>query len=321
MAPDKRRASVTARSPGGFSSALKNEADEFSRASETRRERNLKLLQRERKRNALLLSGAFLSVCFIVIGVFLLLSDWLGLTRIRESRYAAETAVETDRDGAQGTMHDSSGPSGSNPGSLDSLRSAYPDCIAWLNVHSLYQINFPVFQRDNAFYLDHDASGRKNSKGAAFLDENCSLSPRDQNLIVYAHNLASGEMFGSLFRMAETAYLSNDPFVSFITEADGAEYVPVAVLRTTVGYRDGEFDFLQRNFDTADAFNRFIGQARAHSQIALSIECEEQDDYLTLVTCSDREGTGRLVAILRKVRSEEEKALLLRYFQALNEEG
>ncbi|MBQ7508142.1 MAG: class B sortase, partial [Spirochaetales bacterium] len=86
------------------------------------------------------------------------------------------------------------------------LTQSNPDVVGWLTSARFYQIDFPVVQRDNEFYLDHDSSGAKNVSGAAFMDEYCSTWPRDDNLIVYAHNLASGEMFGSLFRMEEREF-------------------------------------------------------------------------------------------------------------------
>ena len=188
------------------------------------------------------------------------------------------------------------------------------DVVGHLRAEALYQIDFPVMQRDNRFYLDHDARGEPNAHGAAFLDEENVLDPRDDNLIVYAHNLSSGQMFGSLFRLGEPEGLARSPFVYFATAQGSRTYVPVAMIRTSVGGED-DFDFMRTRFAQAADKQAFLDEALRRSSLPMAAPCSAEDDLLTLATCSGREGKARLVLLLRALRQEENEAQMRALFQ------
>ena len=157
----------------------------------------------------------------------------------------------------------------------------------------------------------HGAQGKKHTgRKDTLLDEESTLVPRDDNLIVYAHNLASGEMFGSLFRMGDRKYLDRDPFVTFSTLYEEDEYVPVAVLVTTVGQGSKDFHFMVKSFASEESFQTFVAAARERSKIQLNVDCRWGDKLLTLVTCNDEARTERLIVLLRRRREGEDAAAL-----------
>ena len=194
------------------------------------------------------------------------------------------------------------------PERMRRLAAEQPDAAGWLTAHAFYQMDFPVLQRDNTFYLDHDAAGEPNEKGAAFLDEDCVTDPRDQTLIIYAHNLASGELFGSLFRMGDASRLARDPLVTFSTLTEEADYVPLAVLRTSVGKGAEDFPFFQLNFAGNADFMAFIDEAKSRSTLIADVDCAPTDALLTLVTCADARREDRVIALLRRLRPGEDAA-------------
>lgn len=97
------------------------------------------------------------------------------------------------------------------------LRELNPDIVGWIAIPDT-PISYPVMQAaDNQLYLKRDSSGKKSSNGAVFLDANNSLSPLDQNTILYAHNMGQGretEMFGPLLLYKEKEYLEAHPYIS-----------------------------------------------------------------------------------------------------------
>ena len=56
---------------------------------------------------------------------------------------------------------------------FDELQERNRDIIAWLKIDD--ELEEPVVQRDNVFYLTHNALQQESVTGALFLDENCDL--------------------------------------------------------------------------------------------------------------------------------------------------
>lgn len=190
------------------------------------------------------------------------------------------------------------------PPVLSSMREVHlrwPDVVGYLKVPCVPRIDFAVVQRNNTFYLDHDISGAKNVTGAAFLDEACSVWPRSTNLVIYAHNMKSGLMFGELRRMADTSVLAKDPFVSFNTLYEEGTYVPLYIGVCSVS----DVPFWRVSFvDEAD-FSSFVSILRETSDVRLNTDALFGDELLTLVTCVDSGSDDRFVVILRKLREGE----------------
>ena len=179
------------------------------------------------------------------------------------------------------------------------------DLIGWLDVNCLYRVNFAIVQGKNNFYMDHDFNRQENVNGAAFLDETSSVWPRDDNLIIYAHNMKSGEMFGELNLLQNSEKLNRNPFVSFDTLYEQGTYVPLAVFVCSVVQADDYFQFYVRNFRSESEFDEYVGRARELSSVRLKTDAQYGDQLLTLVTCYDQENRQRFVVLLRKLRDNE----------------
>lgn len=179
------------------------------------------------------------------------------------------------------------------------------DLIGWLNVSCLYRINFAVVQGKNNFYMNHDFNKQENVNGSAFLDETCKIWPRDDNLIIYAHNMKSGEMFGELNQLQNAGKIKQNPFVTFDTLYEQGTYVPLAVFVCSVVQADDYFQFYVRNFKSETAFDQYINRARELSRVALKTDAAYGDELLTLVTCYDQANRQRFVVLLRKLRDNE----------------
>lgn len=179
------------------------------------------------------------------------------------------------------------------------------DLVGWLTIERLYRVDIPIVQRDQTFYLRRDFDGRGNMNGTAFLDESCRIWPRDDNLIIYAHNMKSGEMFGELHKLADTEYYRDAPITWFDTIYEKGMYVPVAAVLCTVAQGPEYFGFFQRNFRTEAEFDDYIARAREMSKLETPFDVRFGDDLLTLVTCYDEENTQRFVVLLRRIRDTE----------------
>lgn len=184
------------------------------------------------------------------------------------------------------------------------------DLIGWLKVDCLYRINFAVVQGSNSFYMNHDFDKKENVNGSAFLDETCKIWPRDDNLIIYAHNMKSGDMFGELNQMQSISKLKDNPLVHFDSLYEKGTYIPIAVYVCSVIQAPDYFQFYVRNFSSESALERYVTRARDLSSIQLSTDVQLGDRLLTLVTCYDKENTKRLVVLLRQLRENENENLV-----------
>ncbi len=77
-------------------------------------------------------------------------------------------------------------------GSLSEINSDY---VMWLQILDT-NIDYPVVQKDNFYYLNHDFMGAKSNHGTIFLDENCGVE--DRFLLLHGHHMKDGTMFGGL---------------------------------------------------------------------------------------------------------------------------
>ncbi len=84
---------------------------------------------------------------------------------------------------------------GGEPNQADSLKEINSDYVFWLQIPDT-EIDYPVVQRDNDYYLKRDFFGKKNKHGTIFLDERCSAE--GEFLLLHGHNMKDGTMFGSL---------------------------------------------------------------------------------------------------------------------------
>lgn len=185
------------------------------------------------------------------------------------------------------------------------------DLAGWLTIERLYRVDLPIVQRDQTYYLRRDFDGSPNMNGTAFLDSACRIWPRDDNLIIYAHNMKSGEMFGELHRLADAEYYMQAPMIWFDTIYEEGMYVPVAAVLCTMLPGPEHFPFYQLNFASPEAFDAYIAQAKTLSKLDTPFTAVHGDELLTLVTCWDEANAYRFVLILRRVRSDENADALI----------
>ena len=136
---------------------------------------------------------------------------------------------------------------------FQTLRRTSPDTVGWLNVPGM--LDEAVVQRDNVFFLDHDARGRSNINGALFLDAAISLDTRPYTLLIYGHNMRSGDKFGSLRKFENEGFYWQTPFITFDSLYEEGKYVVFAAGQISMDPGDARYvDFFA--FSTLDVQER-----------------------------------------------------------------
>ena len=168
------------------------------------------------------------------------------------------------------------------------LREKNPDTVGWLYVGSC-GISYPILQgEDNDYYMNHTFEGTVNSSGAIIMDYRDDKYLKDWNTFIYGHNMKNGSMFGSLKKLLndETLY-DSDPYIYV--------YLPGYIYRYKIFsyYKDKPDSKMYWTADTLQEYRQYIRDALSLSVRDLGVETSEDNNMVTLVTCSGS-GAGKM---------------------------
>ena len=183
------------------------------------------------------------------------------------------------------------------------LRKKSRYIVGWI---SFDQVDEAVAQKDNTFFLKHDALGKRNINGAIFLDEDILLAvQRPYTLFLYGHNMKSGNMFGRLKKYKESAYFYQHRIITFDTMYEEGQYAVFAVMdMNTVPGTGLWYDLWSLNTDSVTDREKAIRTLESRSVIRSVLDVQADDQLLLLITCLDGE-TERLVVAARRLRDDE----------------
>ena len=190
------------------------------------------------------------------------------------------------------------------------LRKKSGYIIGWLSMDG---VDEAVVLKDNSFFLNHDASGKRNSNGAIFLDEWTDLLSRPYTICLYGHNMKSGHMFGRLKKYLDRAYYTQHRFVDFDSLYEEGKYVVFAAAEfSTVPGTATYFDLWAMNSESRKIRETAIRRLISMTPYDSVLDVREDEQILLLVTCIDTD-TDRLVVAARRMREgESEDKLAIR---------
>lgn len=177
------------------------------------------------------------------------------------------------------------------------------DLIGWLKIADI-NIDYPVMQtNDNEYYLTHNFDNKYDKNGCLFLDYQCDVIDRNTNLIIYGHNMQSGNMFGNLDKYSDEEYYKEHPKFEFDTIYEKGAYEIVYVFRSKI-YNEDAVVFKYYQFLDVQSeleFNSNMAEMAKLSLYDTGITPEYGDELLTLSTCDYQENNGRFVIVARKI--------------------
>lgn len=182
------------------------------------------------------------------------------------------------------------------------------DFAGWIQIEGTH-VDYPVMQKvDHVdYYLNRDFYGAENLNGTLFMDARTNLIDRSTNIIIYGHNMKSGQMFGDLKKYLDQDFFEQHRTVKFDTIYAKGTYEIFAVCRAKVRYQDEEgfryYDFIDaQNEASYQEFMDYIEQVSVFADSKLPSYGEE---LLTLSTCNNYVEGGRLFLVARKVSGAE----------------
>ena len=188
--------------------------------------------------------------------------------------------------------------------SFAELYAQNPHVVGWLEMDP--DIALPVVQWDNSFYMDHDFDGNESVAGTLFVDSRNTLWPQDDHILIYGHNMKDGSMFGSLNNYRNVGFLRATTCIQFNTIYGDAQYVPFALFDASMTKDDPNyFKLIRLNFSEEQPFDAFLEDVQSRSLFNIPVDVNENDQLLSLVTCSYSMDNGRFIIMCRKLREDE----------------
>lgn len=190
---------------------------------------------------------------------------------------------------------------------LDEYKSLYnqnKNLIGWLKIADT-NIDYPVMQTsDNEYYLDHDINQQQDKNGTLFLDAACDVVKPSDNLIIYGHNMRSGNMFGNLDLYKDPAFYRKHTTIQFDSIYEKGTYEVMYVFNSHI-YAEDEIAFkYYQMIDIASEkeFESDMNAMREMSFYDTGVTAGYGDRLLTLSTCDYGEEDGRFVVVAKRIQ-------------------
>lgn len=175
--------------------------------------------------------------------------------------------------------------------------------VGWITIDGTH-VDYPVLQTvNNEYYLDHNFDQEEDRNGSIFLDKDCSIWPRSQNLILYGHNMKSGKMFGSLKSYKSEDFFKKHPQIKFDTIYEKGTYDVMFVFSEIV-HEESEVTFRYYQFINANSdveYNSYMKDMAEMSLYDTGVKSVYGDALITLSTCDYSQNAERFVIVAKKV--------------------
>ncbi|MCR4922919.1 MAG: class B sortase [Lachnospiraceae bacterium] len=167
---------------------------------------------------------------------------------------------------------------------FEGLAEINPQIVAWLYVGAV-DMSYPVVQgEDNEYYLNHTFEDVLNGAGCVFMDSEVNPDLSSYNTFFFGHNMKNGTMFGSLKRfLREEGLYETDPYI-FVFNRDGIYRYKIFSI-----YLDKPNTPMYWICNSFKEYRQYVRKAKENSDIEINVEATENNNMITLVTCS---GTG-----------------------------
>ncbi len=195
------------------------------------------------------------------------------------------------------------------------LKSINTDIVGWIHIPNT-AINYPVLMSDQdgygyQYYLHRNYDGSYLYAGSIFIDYRSTQGVNSRNIITHGHKMNDGTMYHDLINYGaytgELDYYKKAPTLFFNTPEGGVEqWVIFSVYKTNTLERHGEFfNYFHGAFSSDAQFMNYVYNVKVRSLFDIPVPINENDQIITLSTCSHEYTDFRTVMVARKVRQGE----------------
>lgn len=176
----------------------------------------------------------------------------------------------------------------------------------WIKINNTV-IDYPVTQsEDSTFYLEHNYKKESSRYGSIFIDSACKDGVNSKNIILHGHHMRDGQMFAALMKFSDLNFYKSTPIIIFDSIDREMKWKIISIFKTNTLPDQGEiFNYLVFSFMNAESFLNYVHKVKMRSLIDIPVDINEDDQLITLSTCSYEFTDFRTVLVARKVRINE----------------
>ncbi|MDO4419144.1 MAG: class B sortase [Ruminococcus sp.] len=273
-----------------------------------------------KEKKALVIVIAVLAVV-LVCGLAVLLVSVLGVDTsvATPDESTIETTLEatapstTVADG----MEDTTWPDGTpyeDKQDWNALKKINTDIKGWITFHNA-PINYPVLESEEdgygyQYYLYRSYDKSDDYAGSIFIDHRSKDSVKSRNILTHGHSMRDGSMYMSLIDYGkyeiDMDFYKKNPTLFFNTPEGNEQWIVFAVVKTNTLEDHGDFfNYLMGSFDSDAQFMNYVYNMKVRSLIDVPVPINEDDQLITLSTCSYEYDEFRTVVCARKIRNNE----------------
>ena len=183
----------------------------------------------------------------------------------------------------------------------NAMKDINSDYVAWIRIPGT-NVDYPVVMADESnpyWYLKHNFKGKYDVYGTPYVIEPNTVN--DDNVIIYAHNMRDGSMFGSLKKYRDEDWAMQNRLIELITDNKHLYYEVIAVL--TQDAYDPDIVWSDHIVFRTQGQSFYYGyECCSRSIIDFDYEPTGDDNYITLVTCEYSTPNGRLLVVGRQLK-------------------
>ena len=257
------------------------------------------------------LSGIAAALLILVMVLLLLLPKTPEEEEATEpAATAAVTEAPTEEATEAPTEAPETVPPETEPPMLPKMAELYaenPDIIGWLTIPGT-NVDYPVMLTPDEpeKYIHKNFNGIYSIGGLPFMEDECSMDPESDNLIIYGHNMKNGTQFQNLMNYTMKKYWEEHPRILFSTLYEERTYEIISAFYDQIySPRDKVFKFYQfiDAKDEAD-FENAMKHYKEKAEYDTGVTAEYGDRLITLVTCSYHIDYGRFVVVAKEITPE-----------------
>lgn len=179
------------------------------------------------------------------------------------------------------------------------LNTQNSDCVGWLTIPDTV-IDYPVMftPTDAQEYSHKSFDGNYSFAGCLFVDKFCIPcgENRTTNVIIYGHNMRTGDMFHSLLNYEDKSFYDNHKIISLTTITGKEDYEVFAAFRTDAS--DSLYGFIDAKDELR--YDSFISKCKSATSYS-TCDVAYGTDIITLSTCCYHVNNGRFVVLAKKI--------------------
>lgn len=195
------------------------------------------------------------------------------------------------------------------------LASINSEIVGWINMPGTI-INYPVLKHSGdgpnyQYYLHRNYDESYYFAGSIFIDYRSSNGVKSRNIITHGHHMNDGSMYGALLGYGKYTgnvdFYKQCPTLFFNTPAGNEQWIVFSVYKTnTLEAHGAFFNYLMGSFDSDAQYMNYIYNVKIRSLIDVPVPINENDQIITLSTCSYEYSDFRTVVVARKIRPGED---------------